>query len=102
MEILNTSNFDSIINKKGYALVDFSASWCMPCKMLKPILEEKQSSFENVAFYNLDIDDAEEIARRYRIFSVPTLILFKDGEKIDTSIGLISGEELTNFISKNI
>jgi len=101
MEILNEKNFDEKTSK-GYVLVDFFATWCMPCKMLAPILEETSSKFDNVSFCKLDIDESEEIAKRYRIFSVPSLLLFKDGEKIDSSIGLITAEELENFVKKNI
>ena len=102
MKILNSENFDITLMNDEYSLVDFYASWCMPCKMLKPILEETSTKFENVNFYQLDIEESEEIAKRFRIFSVPTLLLFKKGEKIDTSIGLITAEELENFVKKNI
>lgn len=102
MEILNNNNFDEKIDSNKLTLVDFSANWCGPCKMFKPIIEQLEEAMPEVNFYNADIDDCEEIAKRYRIFSVPTLMLFKNGEKVDTSVGLLSYEDLKLFVKKNI
>lgn len=101
MEKLNSENFREKIKENKLTLVDFSANWCMPCKMFKPIVEELATNIKDVNVYNVDIDECEDIAREYRIFSVPTLLLFKNGEKIDTSIGLLTYEELEEFVSKN-
>lgn len=101
MEKLNAKNFEDIINSENLTLVDFSASWCMPCKMFKPIVEELAEKHKDIKVYALDIDEEEEIAKRYRIFSVPTIILFKGGEKIDSSIGLLTYDDLELFINKN-
>lgn len=102
MEKLNNKNFDEKIAGDKLTLVDFSATWCGPCKMFKPIIEQLEEAMPEVNFFNADIDDCEEIAKRYRIFSVPTLILFKNGEKVDTSVGLLPYEELELFVKKNI
>lgn len=101
MEKLTNENFKSKISDEKLTLVDFSANWCMPCKMFKPIVEELAEKMKDINVYNVDIDECEEIAREYRIFSVPTLLLFKKGEKIDTSVGLISYEELEEFVKRN-
>jgi len=90
--------FDDIINTENLTVIDFSATWCMPCRMLKPILEKVTEKFDDVDFYEIDIDDNEEIAKRYRIFSVPTLVCFKQGKKIDSLVGLNSFEEIVEFI----
>ena len=100
MEQINETNFDEIINCSELTVVDFSASWCMPCRMLKPILERVQTKFLDVRFYNVDIDQSEEIAKRYRIFSVPTLICFRNGKKVDSLVGLNSYDELIQFVKK--
>lgn len=102
MEKLNNKNFDEKIAGDKLTLVDFSATWCGPCKMFKPIIEQLEENMPEVNFFNADIDDCEEIAKRYRIFSVPTLILFKNGEKVDTSVGLLPYEDLELFVKKNI
>ncbi len=100
MEKLNSSNFDKVLQSE-FALVDFSASWCGPCRMLKPILEELETTTTGVAFYNVDVDECEEVARDYRIFSIPTLMIFKQGQLTDTSVGFSSKDELEDFINKN-
>ncbi len=100
MEIINESNFDDIINGEDVTLVDFSASWCMPCRMLKPILERVEDKFDDVYFYNLDIDENENIAKRYRVFSVPTLVCFRMGKKLDSMVGLNSYDDVIEFIKR--
>lgn len=91
-------DFDDLINSDNLTVVDFSATWCMPCRMLKPILERATERFEDVDFFEIDIDDNEEIAKRYRIFSVPTLVCFKSGKKIDSLVGLNSYDDIVEFI----
>lgn len=98
MERINEKNFDEVINNSDMSVVDFSATWCMPCRMLKPILEKAEDKFENVYFYNLDIDESEQIAKRYRIFSVPTVVCFRSGKKIDSMVGLNSFDDVVSFI----
>lgn len=98
MEQLKTEKFDEAINSNELTVVDFSATWCMPCRMMKPILERLSSKIQNVKFYNLDIDDSEEIAKRYRIFSVPTIVCFRSGKKVDSMVGLTSADDVEDFI----
>ncbi len=102
MEIVNKSNFDSVIASGKLTLVDFSATWCMPCRMVAPILEKIANNKPDlVNIVKLDIDESEEIARRYRVFSVPTLMLFKDGENLDSMVGLNTYEKILEFIEKH-
>lgn len=99
MEILDKQAFEKAIKTDKLALIDFFASWCMPCKMLSPILESLQSKYEGkINFAKLDIDKEEDIAREYDIYSVPTLLLFKKGEKVGMSIGYKSADELIEFL----
>lgn len=95
---IKTEEFDKMINKKGKVLVDCYATWCGPCKMLSPIVDEVASEIEDVYFYKLDIDLAEDIAMKYNIMSIPTLLLFEDGELKKTSIGFIGKDDIINFI----
>lgn len=92
-------DFDDLINRDTLTVVDFSATWCMPCRMLKPILERVTEVFDDIDFFEIDIDDNEEIAKRYRIFSVPTLVCFKSGKKIDSLVGLNSYDDIVEFIN---
>lgn len=92
---LENENFNELINEK--AVVDFYATWCGPCKMLGPVFEEvsKESS---IKFVKVDIDKYEELCRQYKVMSVPTLILFENGQEVRRNIGFISKEKLIEFI----
>ncbi len=100
MDAVSELDFQKIISGEELTIIDFSATWCMPCRMLAPILEQVADKMENVSFYNIDIDDSEEIAKRYRIFSVPTLIAFKEGKVIDSLVGLNSYDEVLKFVKR--
>ncbi len=95
---LTDSNFKEEI-KKGVVLVDFSAAWCGPCRMLAPIVEEVAKHFENKAVIaKVDIDADQKIAAEYQVSSVPTMILFKDGKEIDRLVGLRDAENVIEFV----
>lgn len=94
---LNSQNFDEAV-ADGKSIVDFYADWCGPCKMLSPIVEAASEQYTDVKFYRLNIDNAMDIARKFRVMSIPTLIVFENGEEVNKSIGLISGEELAELL----
>ena len=98
MDSVTELDFEEIVGSEELTIIDFSATWCMPCRMLAPILEQVADKMPEVSFYNLDIDDNEEIAKRYRIFSVPTLLAFKEGKVIDSLVGLNSYDEVLAFV----
>ena len=100
MKDVNELDFEEIVGGKELTIIDFSASWCMPCRMLAPIINQVANTVRGVNFFNLDIDDSEDIAKRYRIFSVPTLLAFKEGKVLDTMVGLNSYEEVLNFVER--
>ena len=79
-------------------VVDFWAAWCTPCKMLSPIVDEAAKEREDVKFCKVNIDQESELAMRYGVMSIPTLILFKSGQIAKKSIGLISKEELLQLL----
>jgi len=84
---LNSSNFDSTI-ANGVTLVDFWAPWCGPCRMIAPIIEELAEDFEGKAtIAKVNTDEEQDIAIKYGIRSIPTLLFFKDGEVVDQMIG---------------
>ena len=95
MELVN-ENFDELI-KDELVLVDFYADWCGPCRMLSPIIEEV-SNEENVKLIKINVDKHEDIARRFGIMSIPTVIVFKNGEESYKNIGLVSKEEILTWI----
>lgn len=79
---------------KGKAVVDFSAQWCGPCKMLAPLLEEISEEVKEVAFYNVDVDENMTLAMKYGITNIPALLVLKDGEKQELLVGFKPKEEL--------
>ena len=90
---LKDENFESEI-KKGFVLVDFYADWCGPCKALAPILEE----LEDISVLKINTEEHTDLAVSFGVMSIPTLILFKDGEQVGKNVGFMSKEELESWI----
>lgn len=86
------------ILKEGIVVVDFYATWCGPCKILSPIIDELSSEMSEVKFVKIDIDKHEEICREYKVMSVPTILVYENGRETKRSIGFIYKEELRDFI----
>ena len=85
------------------ALVDFSATWCGPCKMLAPVLEEISEEFAGkLDFFNADVDANDELALKYGIQNIPALVMFKNGEISDRIVGFQSKEKLKAFIGAHM
>ena len=95
-----TADFnEKVINAEGLILVDFSADWCGPCKMVAPILEEIATQHKGeVTIYSLDVDENREVAVRYGIMSIPCLILFENGAALKQTIGAQPKEAILEFI----
>ena len=103
MAIVNVSDqsFVSEVEGQGTVVVDFWAPWCGPCKMLAPILEELSSEVADVKIAKVNVDDNPESASRFGVMSIPTMIVFKDGQPVDKVVGLNSKEALKNMLSKH-
>jgi thioredoxin 1 len=103
LKILNTSNFkEEVLNLEIAALVDFFAEWCSPCKMLEPILEELSDFYDkNILIGKVNIDIEPKLTEEYQILSVPTLILFKNGEIVHREVGFVQYEKLKEIINKS-
>ena len=85
---INKENFhNEVLNSDRPVLLDFFASWCGPCRMVGPILDEIAQEREDIKVCKVDFDEQPELASRYRIMSVPTLMVLKDGQVVDQSIG---------------
>ena len=87
-------NFNETIAGSPYAVIDFFATWCGPCKMLAPILSEVEKETADVAFIRVDVDQEPDLARRFGIMSIPTLVFLKNGEETGRSVGLLRKPEL--------
>lgn len=101
MLILNDANFESEVLKSDLpVLVDFFAEWCGPCKMTGPIIEELAKELEGkVKVVEVNVDQAQQISQKYNVMSVPTLILFKNGQVVKQMVGFRGKEDLIKEIS---
>ncbi|MBS0313190.1 MAG: thioredoxin TrxA [Burkholderiales bacterium] len=94
---------DDVLKSDMPVLVDFWAEWCGPCKMIAPVLEEvAQSHAGKVRIAKVDVDDNREVAAKYGIRGIPTLLLFKNGEVAAQKVGALSKAQLTAFVDSNV
>ena len=101
VEKIYDNNMDEVLESK-LALVDFSATWCGPCQMLAPIIEELSDELDGeVDFYNADSDENMELAQEYDLHSIPALLLFKNGEVVARTVGFQPKEAIKSFIEAN-
>lgn len=99
---IDAPEFEAAIGQ-GVVVVDFNATWCGPCKMLAPVLEELSEEMSGkAAFYAMDVDDNQGVALRFGISSIPYVAVFKDGVKVDESIGFIPKDRMREVIERNL
>jgi len=105
MAIVNISDqsFKSEVESGGTVLVDFWAPWCGPCRMIAPVLEElDQEIGDSLKIAKINVDDNPDTASRFGVMSIPTLIVFKDGQPVDKVVGFQSKEMLKNVVSRHL
>jgi thioredoxin 1 len=93
---IEAHELDALLHPERLTVVDFSATWCGPCRMLEPILGELAAELDGVDFLKVDVDRAQELAIRYGVQAVPTLIVLRGGEVVDRLMGLRSKRELAD------
>jgi thioredoxin 1 len=102
-KVVTNSNFSEILSTDQPVLVDFWATWCGPCRMLSPTVDEIADEYEGrVVVAKCNVDDSDEIAMQYRVRNIPTLIFFKGGQQVDKLVGLVSKKEITDILDKLI
>ena len=100
---VNNETFTSeVLEQTKLVLVDFWAEWCGPCKQIAPTLEEIAEKYsENLSVCKVDVDSIRELALQYNVRSIPSLMIFKNGEMVDSLIGAVSLEELEDLVTRN-
>lgn len=101
---LTKDNFDRIVNNSGKpVIVDFWASWCGPCRMVAPVMEQLAQEYDGKAVIGkVNVDEESDIAAKFRIMSIPTVIIFKDGRMIDKIIGARPKSDYAKLLDENI
>ena len=100
----NENEFENqVLKSKLPVVVDFWAEWCGPCKMLTPILEELSDELKDeISIIKVNLDENQELAMKYSIRSIPTLLLFKDGDLLDTKIGLLPKTDIMEWLRSKV
>lgn len=103
MKIVQKDEFEKIINESKPTIVDFFATWCGPCKMLSPILEKvEEDSKGEFNIVKIDVDESYDVAKKYGIMSVPTMIIFKDGDEQEKIVGLRQKNQIEDAVRNYI
>lgn len=103
MEIITSEQFEEkVLKNKKFVIVDFFANWCGPCKMLMPVLEEIDQEFDEVDIVKVNIDQDEELAKKFGVLSIPTLIFFSNGEEVEKTIGYRQKSQIEEIIKRFI
>ena len=97
VKVLNKGNFEEVLKSESPVVVDFWAPWCGPCRMLSPVVDEVAMESKDVVFGKVNVDEEKELADKYGIMSIPALVLFKNGEAVDTMIGFRPKERVVEF-----
>jgi thioredoxin 1 len=95
------SNFQTeVLQETKPVLIDFYANWCMPCKMLSPVIEKIAKGMPDVKVCKVNIDEEPELAQQFQVMSIPTLVVMKDGKMVGKSIGVRTKNDIINMLKK--
>ena len=101
MEVMKVTseNFEKeVLNSEKTVLVDFYADWCGPCKMLAPVVEEVASEKGDIKVVKINVDDAQDLAMKYQVMSIPTIVIIKNGQEVKRSVGVVSKTDLLEMV----
>ena len=100
---LKTEEFNALMEQTPLAMVDFWASWCGPCKMLSPLVEEIGAQYEGKALIGkVNVDEEPELARQFGVMSIPTVVFLKNGREFDRKVGVMPPQAFTDVLDKNL
>jgi thioredoxin 1 len=103
MKVATNTNFEELLQDSKLVIVDFWATWCGPCRMISPILDELEEELKDqITVVKVNVDDADEIAAQYRIMSIPTLLFVKNGQIVDKTVGAMPKPALLEKIKANL
>jgi len=103
MKVATNTNFNELLQDSKLVIVDFWATWCGPCRMISPILDEIEEEMpDKITVVKVNVDDADEIAAQYRIMSIPTLLYVKNGQIVDKTVGAMPKAALLDKIKANL
>ncbi|MEM2713677.1 MAG: thioredoxin [Candidatus Pacearchaeota archaeon] len=102
-EKISEKEFNDLI-EEGFVLVDFYANWCMPCQLLSPLIDRisKDTELEKVKFIKINIENNPELARKFKVMSIPNVILFKNGQELDRFIGFMPEAKIKEWLLKRV
>ena len=100
VKVINQADFDEVKNSE-LAVVDFSAVWCGPCKMVAPVLEQLSEELTDVSFYNVDVDKNMDLAQEYKITNIPAILVMKKGKVVNTQVGFAPKDVLAEVINNS-
>lgn len=99
VEHVTKENFDSeVMQSEKPVFIDFWASWCGPCQMVAPVVEELSEEIPDVKFAKVNVDEQPELARQFQVMSIPTMVLLKKGKVVDTTVGAQPKEDIVKFL----
>lgn len=102
MKIIKSEEFEKEA-KKGTSVIDFFATWCGPCRMMAPIFESVGQKMKDKAnFVKVDVDESEDLARKFGVMSIPTMVILKDGNMIAKRVGLMQADALEQWVNENL
>lgn len=99
--VVTTDNFDEVVGKADKpVLVDFWATWCGPCKMLSPLVDELANEKDDIVVGKVNVDEQPELAAKFGVMSIPTVVVFKNGEEANRSVGVVPKDALIDLVEK--
>lgn len=95
--IQNETEFYDLL-KEGKPIVDFYADWCGPCKMFSPIVESVAEENEDIKVVKIDVDNAQDLAIKYQVMSIPTIVVIKNGQEVNRNVGVVSKSQIVEMV----